>query len=171
MKKHFTESYIICIDIINSLIQKIIGSEFLESFVKIKQIDDIEIDLGEIKKWTNEMMIAYSKLPKEYEKIGIEVADCLEERLRELCKGRDKMGNIMSRTNSYNFMLDKVNITHICNGTNNGSILITEVLIQRRSTKYNIIYRKILSRINKYLSGIWCNKKRTAITINGKIFQ
>lgn len=24
----------------------------------------------------------------------------------------DKMGNIMSRTNSYNFMLDKVNITH-----------------------------------------------------------
>ena len=95
MKKHFTESYIICIDIINSLIQKIIGSEFLESFVKIKQIDDIEIDLGEIKKWTNEMMIAYSKLPKEYEKIGIEVADCLEERLRELCKGRDKMGNII----------------------------------------------------------------------------
>ena len=95
MKKHFTESYIVCIDIINSLIKKIIGSEFLESFVKIKQINEIEIDVGELKKWTNEMMIAYSKLPREYEKSGIEVADCLEEGLRQLCKGRDKMGNLI----------------------------------------------------------------------------
>ena len=95
MKRNFTENYIICIDIINSLLNKITGGGFLENFVKMKKIKDIEIDIGNLRKWSNAIMIAYALLPKEYEKIGIEVADCLEFELRQLCKGRDKMGNVV----------------------------------------------------------------------------
>lgn len=95
MKRNFTESYIICIDIVNSLLNEITGGGFLENFVKTKKIEDVEIDIGHLRKWSNAIMIAYAQLPKEYEKIGIEVADCLEYELRQLCKGRDKMGNVV----------------------------------------------------------------------------
>ena len=71
MKRNFTESYIICIDIINSLLNKITGDGFLENFVKMKKIKDIEIDIGNLRKWSNAIMIAYAQLPKEYEKIRI----------------------------------------------------------------------------------------------------
>ncbi len=101
---HITESYRICYEILNEILSKILENGFLENYIKIKKVYDINIELGNVKNWSNGVMIAYSKLPKEYEKIGIEVADCLEDIMKKLLKGKDKNGNVIIT----NFMREKI---------------------------------------------------------------
>ena len=101
---HITESYRICYEILNEILSKILENGFLENYIKIKKVYDINIELGNVKNWSNGVMIAYSKLPKEYEKIGIEVADCVEDIMKKLLKGKDKKGNVIIT----NFMREKI---------------------------------------------------------------
>ena len=101
---HITESYRICYEILNEILSKILENGFLENYIKIKKVYDINIELGNVKNWSNGVMIAYSKLPKEYEKIGIEVADCVEDIMKKLLKGKDKNGNVIIT----NFMREKI---------------------------------------------------------------
>jgi hypothetical protein len=66
MLKNFTESYTICISLINEFISKALNSDgVLEKYLKIKKVYDIEIELTLVRPWTENLMIAYSLLPKE----------------------------------------------------------------------------------------------------------
>ena len=95
MLKNFTESYTICLSLINEFISKALDNDgFLEKFLKIKKKYDIEIELSMVKPWTEKLMIAYSLLPKELEKYGIEAANALEDGLKNLYKGKDRKGEI-----------------------------------------------------------------------------
>ena len=95
MKRNFTESYIVCIEVLNDIIYDTLGYGFLEKFTKVKKYEDVEIDIGSTRGWSNDIMIAYAKLAHDKAKIGVDVCDCLEEMLRKVCKGKDKMGNVI----------------------------------------------------------------------------
>ena len=93
MLKNFTESYTICLSLINEFISNALNSDgVLEKFLKIKKIYDIEIELSMVLPWSENLMIAYSLLPKELEKYGIEAANALNDGLTNLFKGKDKKG-------------------------------------------------------------------------------
>ena len=96
MLKNFTESYVICLSLINDLISNILNTDgILEKFLKVKKVYDIEIELTMIHNWTENLMIAYSLLPKDLEKFGIDAADVLENNLRNRDWGlvQTKIGN------------------------------------------------------------------------------
>ena len=83
MLKNFTESYVICLSLMNEFIENILNTEgILEKYVKVKKVYDIEIELTMIHPWSENLMIAYSSLPKDLEKYGIDAADALENGLR-----------------------------------------------------------------------------------------
>jgi hypothetical protein len=95
MLKNFTESYAICLSLINEFISNALNSGgILEKYLKIKKIYDIEIELSMVKPWTESLMIAYSLLPKELEKYGVEAANALDDGLKNLYKGKDRKGEI-----------------------------------------------------------------------------
>ena len=54
--------------------------------------DDIELEPEKIHKWTPGMHLAYIEMGKEYNKIGIEVADTLEEGFKKIIKGKNSKG-------------------------------------------------------------------------------
>ena len=96
MLKNFTESYVICISLVNEFLSNILNSEgVLEKYLKVKKLYDIEIELSMVHPWTESVMIAYSLLPKNLEKFGIEAADALENGLKKYDwgTGETKMGN------------------------------------------------------------------------------
>ena len=93
MLKNFTESYVICLSLVNEFISNILDNGgILEKFLKVKKIYDIEIELSMVKPWSEDLMISYSLLPKSLEKYGIEAANALEDGLKNLFKGKDKNG-------------------------------------------------------------------------------
>ena len=95
MLKNFTESYTICLSLINEFISNALNSDgVLEKYLKIKKIYDIEIELTLVRPWTENLMIAYSLLPKELEKYGIEAGNALDEGLKNMFKGKDRKGEI-----------------------------------------------------------------------------
>ena len=96
MYKNFTESYAICLSLLNEFISKALNNDngILEKYLKIKKVYDIEIELSMVRPWTEHLMIAYSLLPKELEKYGIEAGNSLEDGLKNLFKGKDRKGDI-----------------------------------------------------------------------------
>ena len=93
MYKNFTESYAICLSLLNEFISNALNTDgILEKFLKIKKIYDIEIELSMVRPWTEQLMIAYTLLPKELEKYGIEAANALDDGLKNLFKGKDRKG-------------------------------------------------------------------------------
>ena len=97
MLRNFTESYVICLSLINDFISDILNEGVLEKYIKIKKIYDIEIELSMVHQWSENLMISYSFLPKYLEKYGIDAADALETGLRKLDLGggqnKNKIGN------------------------------------------------------------------------------
>ena len=95
MLRNFTESYVICLSLINELISDIFNEGVLEKFIKIKKVYDIEIELSMVHQWSENLMISYSLLPKHLEKFGIDAADALENGLRRWDVGgvQNKIGN------------------------------------------------------------------------------
>ena len=96
MLKNFTESYVICLSLVNDLISNILNTDgILEKFLKVKKVYDIEIELTTVHNSTENLMIAYSLLPKDLEKFGIDAADVLENNLRNRDWGlvQAKIGN------------------------------------------------------------------------------
>ena len=95
MLKNFTESYAICLSLINEFISNALNNDgVLERYLKIKKIYDIEIELSMVRPWTENLMIAYSLLPKELEKYGIEAGNALEDGLKDMFKGKDRKGDV-----------------------------------------------------------------------------
>ena len=96
MLKNFTESYVICLSLINEFISNILNSDgILEKFIKIKKVYDIEIELTLMHQWSENLMIAYSLLPNDLEKYGIDAADALEQGMKNKDWGisQIKIGN------------------------------------------------------------------------------
>ena len=96
MLKNFTESYVICLSLVNELLSNILNTDgILEKFLKVKKVYDIEIELTMVHQWTESLMISYSLLPKSLEKFGIDAADVLENGLRNRDWGltSNKIGN------------------------------------------------------------------------------
>ena len=93
MTRNFTESYSICLSLVNEFISNALDNGgVLEKYLKIKKVFDIDIELSMMRPWTEGLMIAYSLLPKELEKYGIEAANALEDGLKNLFKGKDRKG-------------------------------------------------------------------------------
>ena len=90
LSNKFKESTIICYKILDEIILNNLKCKhgILENYIKIDKIYDIEIEPNNIKGWTQDLMIAYSSLPKEYNSIGKEVASLLEEGLRKISLGK-----------------------------------------------------------------------------------
>lgn len=83
------ESQLICYEILNEIIKKKFSTGIIEPQVKVyNEIKLLEEPLEPKKRWGNNLTIAFTKLDKEYEKIGKEVADVLEDILRALTLGR-----------------------------------------------------------------------------------
>ena len=91
LKKNLSESIIICYTILDEIILKALKCKhgILENYIKIYKEYDIDFETSKIKPWTQDLMIAYSLLPKEHNLIGIEIASLLEEELRKICLGKN----------------------------------------------------------------------------------
>ena len=89
------ESKFICFQVLEEIIFNIFNSSIIEPYVESKVEDDIELEPEKIHKWTPEVHMAYIEMDKEYNKIGIEVADALEEGFKKLLKGKNKNGEII----------------------------------------------------------------------------
>jgi len=86
------ESKFVCYQVLEDIIFHIFNSSIIEPYVEISIDDDIELEPEKIHKWTPGMHMAYIEMGKEYNKIGIEVADTLEEGFKKIIKGKNKNG-------------------------------------------------------------------------------
>ncbi len=86
------ESKFICYQVLEDIIFHIFNSSIIEPYVEISIDDDIELEPEKMHKWTPGMHKAYIELDKEYNKIGIEAADALEEGFKKILKGKNKNG-------------------------------------------------------------------------------
>ena len=73
------ESKFVCFQVLEDIIFHIFNSSIIEPYVEISVDEEIELEPEKIHKWTPRMHMAYIEMGKEYNKIGIEVADTLEE--------------------------------------------------------------------------------------------
>ena len=86
------ESKFVCYQVLEDIIFHIFNSSIIEPYVEISVDDEIELEPEKIHKWTPGMHMAYIEMGKEYNKIGIEVADTLEEGFKQLFKGKNAKG-------------------------------------------------------------------------------
>jgi len=87
-----SEAQVICYEIINDIIQKKFSSGIVEPYVKVyNELKLFEEPLEPKRRWGNKLTLAYTKLDKQYEKIGKECADVLEDILRAVSLGRDSI--------------------------------------------------------------------------------
>ena len=140
--KYIGESKFICYQILEDIIFRILNSSIIEPYVKIIKTNEIEIETGEIHKWNINLTKEYVKLNKEYEKIGIIVADILEDGLEKICKNKDNKGNlivppILIKKNEENCkFLEKENLKE-------ESRLKRRIEIKKQMEEYNKIKLKI----------------------------
>lgn len=83
------EAKFICFQVLEEIIFNIFNSSIIEPFVEINNEMDVELEPEKIHIWTPAMYIAYINLDKQYDEIGIEVADTLEYALRNVYKGKN----------------------------------------------------------------------------------
>ena len=86
------ESKFICYQVLEDIIFHIFNSSIIEPYVEISNDEEIELEPEKMHKWTPGMHIAYIEMGKEYNKIGIEVADALEEGFKKMLKGKNSKG-------------------------------------------------------------------------------
>ena len=89
------ESKFICYQVLEDIIFHIFNSSIIEPYVEISIDDDIELEPEKMHKWTPGMHKAYIELDKEYNKIGIEAADALEEGFKKILKGKNNGESIL----------------------------------------------------------------------------
>ena len=90
------EAKFICYQVLEDIIFQIFNSSILEPYVETGMDKDIVIEPEKIKKWSTGMYKAYIELDPKYKKIGIDVADILEEGLKKIIKPKNKGINFMS---------------------------------------------------------------------------
>ena len=92
-----SESQFICYELIEEILFSFLSSSIVEPFVKLSKSETVSINPTTIHNWSKDLTIAYMKLPQEYEanNLGIEVADCLEDTLRSVCKNKNIKGELI----------------------------------------------------------------------------
>jgi len=68
----------------------------LEPYVEVSIDKDVVIEPERIKKWSPGMYKAYIELDPKYKKIGVDVADILEDGIKKILKGKNKTINRIS---------------------------------------------------------------------------
>ncbi len=92
VKNLFSDSYIVCYELLNEIIKKKFSSTIVEPYVRVyNELKLIEEPLEPKKRWGNSLTILYTKLEKKYEKVGKDCADVLEDILRAVSLGRDSI--------------------------------------------------------------------------------
>ena len=86
------ESKFICFQILEDIIFHTFNSSIIEPYVETNVEDDIELEPEKIHKWTPGMHIAYVEMGKDDNKLGIQVADILEDGFKKFMKGKNKDG-------------------------------------------------------------------------------
>ena len=86
------ESKFVCYQVLEDIIFHIFNSSIIEPYVEKSIDDEVELEPEKIHKWTPGMHMAYIEMGTEYSKIGIEVADTLEDGFRKIMKGKDRYG-------------------------------------------------------------------------------
>ena len=86
------ESKFICYQVLEDIIFNIFNSSIIEPYVTKSKGDEVELEPEKIHKWTPGMHMAYVEMGQEYSKIGIEVADTLEDAFKRIMKGKDRNG-------------------------------------------------------------------------------
>ena len=86
------ESKFICYQVLEDIIFHIFNSSIIEPYVEKSIDDEVELEPEKIHKWTPGMHMAYIEMGQEYSKIGIEVADTLEDAFKKIMKGKDRNG-------------------------------------------------------------------------------
>ena len=99
------ESKYICYQILEEIIFDSFNSSIIEPYVEIKEEEDIEFEPEKLNKWSNGMYIAYINLDKKYNKIGIDVADVLEEGLKKITGKKNQ--HVTNLLNPYEMKLSE----------------------------------------------------------------
>ena len=68
----------------------------MEPYVEVSIDKDVVIEPERIKKWSPGMYKAYIELDPKYKKIGVDVADILEDGIKKILKGKNKTSNRIS---------------------------------------------------------------------------
>ena len=110
LKGLFNEAVIISYSILDDIILKALKCRhgILENYIKIEKKYDIGIESDNVKSWSQDLMIAYSSLPKINGAIGVEVADILEEGLKGLSLGHHLENIEKMHNKSKNCEKDKI---------------------------------------------------------------
>ena len=90
------ESKFICYQVLEDIIFQIFNSSILEPYVEVSIDKDVVIEPEKLKKWSPGMYKAYIELDPKYKKIGIDVADILEDGIKKILKGKNKGNPIIS---------------------------------------------------------------------------
>ena len=104
------ESKFVCYQVLEDIIFHIFNSSIIEPYVEISIDDDIELEPERIHKWTPGMHKAYIEMGKEYNKIGIEVADTLEEGFKQIIKGKNAKGEKILHPYERKFLEEERNL-------------------------------------------------------------
>ena len=80
------ESKYICYQVLEDIIFQVFNSSILEPYVEVSLDKEIILEPEKLKKWSPGMYKAYIELNPKYKKIGIEIADILEEGLKKIVK-------------------------------------------------------------------------------------
>ena len=162
------ESKFICYQVLEDIIFQIFNSSILEPYVEISIDKDIKIEQEKIKKWSPGMYKAYIELDPKYKKIGVDVADILEEGIKKILKNKNKGNNFVSP-------YDKKIIEEAKSNIKKENKLMMEMVQRRKEIKEKIEkYRakkkeelnnrkKLIKRLRK--------KKRERILIVRKKFE
>ena len=87
------ESKYICYQVLEDIIFQIFNSSILEPYVEVSIDKEVVIEPEKIKKWSPGMYKAYIELDPKYKKIGIDVADILEQGIKKIIKSNNNKGN------------------------------------------------------------------------------
>ena len=90
------ESKFVCYQVLEDIIFQIFNSSILEPYVEVNIEKDILIQPEKLKKWSPGMYKAYIELDPQYNKIGIDVADILEQGIKKILKDKNKGNHLIS---------------------------------------------------------------------------
>ena len=162
------ESKFICYQVLEDIIFQIFNSSILEPYVEVSIDKDVVIEPEKIKKWSPGMYKAYIELDPKYKKIGIDVADILEQGIKKILKDKNKGKYLISP-------YDKKIMEEAKSNLKRENKLMMEMVQRRKEIKekiekYRAKKKEELNKRKKLLKRLR-KKKREKILIVRKKFE